>query len=36
MTNASPAQGPPPQVIYLVRHAEKPVVINGTTYNGLR
>jgi len=35
MTTASPAQGPPPQVIYLVRHAEKPVVTNGTTYNGV-
>jgi hypothetical protein len=35
MTNASPAQGPPPQVIYLIRHAEKPIVTNGTTYTGI-
>jgi hypothetical protein len=35
MTTASPTQGPPPQVIFLIRHAEKPVVTNGTTYNGL-
>jgi hypothetical protein len=35
MTPASPAQGPPPQVIFLIRHAEKPVVTNGTTYNGM-
>ena len=35
MTNASPTQGPPPQVIYLIRHAEKPIVTNGTTYTGI-
>jgi hypothetical protein len=35
MTNASPAPEPPPQVIFLIRHAEKPVVTNGTTYNGM-
>jgi hypothetical protein len=35
MTPASPAEGPPPQVTFLIRHAEKPVVINGTTYNGM-
>lgn len=35
MTNASPAQEPPPQVIFLIRQAEKPVVTNGMTYNGM-
>ncbi len=35
MTNASSTQTPPPQVIFLIRHAEKPVVTNGTTYNGM-
>jgi hypothetical protein len=35
MTNASTTQGPPPQVIYLIRHAEKPMVTKGTTYNGI-
>lgn len=35
MTKASPAQGPPPQVIFLIRHAERPVVTNGTTYTGM-
>ena len=33
MTTASPAHGPPPKVIFLIRHAEKPVVTNGTTYH---
>jgi hypothetical protein len=35
MTNASPAPEPPPQVIFPIRHAEKPVVTDGTTYNGM-
>ncbi len=35
MTNATPTQGPPPRVIFLIRHAEKPVAIDGTTYNGV-
>jgi len=35
MTVATSAQGPPPEVIFLIRHAEKPVVTNGTTYNGV-
>jgi hypothetical protein len=33
--NAIPAQGPPPEAIFLIRHAEKPVVSNGTTYTGM-
>jgi hypothetical protein len=35
MTNAPSTRTPPPQVIFLIRHAEKPVVTNGTTYNGM-
>jgi hypothetical protein len=35
MTNASSTQGPPPRVLFLIRHAEKPVVTNGTTYTGM-
>src|SRR5271163_756926 len=35
MTNTSPTQGPPPQVIFLIRHAERPVVTNGTTYTAM-
>lgn len=35
MTHASPAQGPPPQVIFLIRHAEKPVATDGATYTGM-
>lgn len=35
MTKASSTQGPPPQVIFLIRHAEKPVVTNGATYTGM-
>src|ERR1700761_1261528 len=34
MTNATPQQGPPPEVIFLIRHAERPVVTDGTTYTG--
>jgi hypothetical protein len=35
MTKASSTQTPPPQVIFLIRHAEKPVVTNGTTYTAM-
>src|ERR1700751_4600423 len=35
MTHASPAQGPPSQFIFLIRHAEKPVVTDGATDTGL-
>ena len=35
MAKASSRQRPPPQVIFLIRHAEKPVVTNGTTYDGM-
>jgi hypothetical protein len=34
MTNGTPQQGPPPEVIFLIRHAERPVVTDGTTYTG--
>jgi hypothetical protein len=35
MTHSPPAPGPPPQVIYLIRHAEKSGVVNGTTFIGV-
>jgi hypothetical protein len=35
MTTGSTPKGPPPEVIFLIRHAEKPVVTDGTTYNGM-
>jgi hypothetical protein len=35
MTQTTPQHGPPPQVIFLIRHAEKPVVTDGTSYHGV-
>ena len=35
MTTGSPAPGPPPKVIFLIRHAEKPMVTDGATYSGM-
>jgi hypothetical protein len=35
MTKASSTQTPPPQVIFLIRHAEKQVVTDGATYTGM-
>ena len=35
MSNPTPSPAPPPRVIFLIRHGEKPVVVDNTAYNGI-